>query len=189
MKLKRIYQALVALAAVALLYSAFSASGGHSAFAQSGGLRRESGFVFTRGCFVELTAGGTVSAGDALYLDSTGKVQRLDSTNDSKVIGVADNAGVSSDTIRVQFCGKAEVTADAAVSIGDKVGGTSLSTAGRVRTLANTLAIASGGTTVTSTAANGAIVTGDPVASRVLGRALEAAAAAGDKIDVLILLQ
>lgn len=158
-------------------------------FAQDAGRRREPGIVFTRGCFVELTAGGAISAGDALYLDSTGKVQRLTSAQDASVIGVADNAGVSGDTVRVQFCGKAEVTADAAITIGDKVGGTSLATAGRVRTVANTLAVASGGTTVTSTAANGAIVTGDPVASRVLGRALESAAAAGDKIDILILLQ
>ncbi len=184
---KRSFAAGLALIALALLSSAIRNP--QSAFGQDAGRRREPGIVFTRGCFIELTAGGTVSANDALYLDSTGKVQRLTSAQDANAIGVADNAAASGETVRIQFCGIATAVADAAVSINDKVGGTSLSTAGRLRAVSNTLAIGSGATTVTSTAANGAIVTGDPVASRVLGRALTSAAAAGNSFTLLLTLQ
>ena len=159
------------------------------AFAQTGGLRREPGVVFTKGCFVELSSGAAVAAGDALYLDSAGKVQKLTAAQDANVVGVADNTVASADeTVRVQFCGKATLTGDGAVTIGDKVGGTGVTTAGRVATLASTLSVDAGGTTVTSTAANGAIISGDSPANRVLRRALTAAAGAGNTFTLLITL-
>ena len=159
------------------------------AFAQTGGLRREPGVIFTKGCFVELNSGAAVAAGDALYLDSAGKVQKLTAAQAANVIGVADNTVTAADeTVRVQFCGKTTVTADGAVSIGDKVGGTGVTTAGRVATLASTLSVDAGGTAVTSTAANGAIISGDSPANRVLGRALTAAAGAGSTFTLLITL-
>ena len=65
------------------------------AFAQTGGLRREPGFVFTKGCFVELSSGAAVAAGDALYLDSAGKVQKLTAAQAANVVGVADNTVAS----------------------------------------------------------------------------------------------
>lgn len=55
-----------------------------------------------------------------------------------------------------------------------------------------TLQVGVGGTAVTSTAANGAIITGAPALSGgdlpqfIVGYAMEAAAAAGDKVEVLL---
>ena len=146
---------------------------------------REDNVALRGALLVELTAGAAVAANDALYLDSNGKAQKLTSAQAANRIGVAQNAAASGETVRVQIAGKCTVVADAAISIGARVGAPT-TTAGRVATVSNTLAIASGGTTVTSTAANGAIVTGDPVVSRVLGIALSAAAAAGDSVTVLL---
>ena len=155
--------------------------------AQSGGLRRESGIIFSRGSFVELTCGGTVSADDAVYLDSSGNVQRAaTSAQTTTLIGVAAAACVSTGTTQVQITGVATVVADSTISVGDRVGAPTV-TAGRVKTLSSTLAVSAGGTAVTSTAANGAIVTGDPGTSRVLGRALSGASV-GNSITILLTL-
>jgi len=148
---------------------------------------REDNLALRGALLVELAAGAAVAAGDALYLDSSGKVQKLTAAQQNNRIGVAQNAAALNETVRVQVAGKAQCVADAAISVGARVGAPA-TTAGRVATAANSLAIASGGTTVTSTAANGAIVTGDPVVSRVLGIALTAAASAGDPITILLTL-
>jgi hypothetical protein len=148
---------------------------------------REDNLALRGALIVELAAGATVAATDALYLDSNGKVQKLTAAQQNNRIGVAQNAAAANETVRVQIAGKCACVADAAVSIGARVGAPS-TTAGRVATAANSLVIASGGTAVTSTAANGAILNGDPVVSRVLGVALTAAAAAGDSISVLLTL-
>ncbi len=153
--------------------------------AQTGGLRRESGLILSRGNFVELNCGGTISANDAVYLDSSGNMQRAaTSSQTTTLVGVANAACVSGGSTQVQISGIASAVADATVSIGDRVGAPT-STAGRVKTLASTLAVASGATAVTSSAANGAIVTGDSGASRVLGRALTAGNA-GQTISILL---
>ena len=148
---------------------------------------REDNLALRGALIVELVAGAAVAANDALYLDSNGKVQKLTSAQANNRIGVAQNAAAANETVRVQIAGKCPAVADAAISVGARIGAPS-TTAGRVATASNTLAIASGGTTVTSSAANGAIVTGDPVVSRVLGIALTAAASAGDSITVLLTL-
>ena len=156
--------------------------------AQTGGLRREPGFVLTRGDFVEMTCGGTINANDAVYLDSTGNVEQAPTSGQtSTLVGVANTACVSGGTAQVQYSGKATVVADATVTVGDRVGAPT-TTAGRVKTIASTLAIGSGATAVTSSAANGAIITGDPGTSRVLGRALTAGAA-GAPITILLTVQ
>ena len=148
---------------------------------------REDNLALRGALIVELLAGATVAANDALYLDSNGKVQKLTSAQTANRIGVAQNAAASGETVRVQIAGKCTAIADAAISVGARVGAPT-TTAGRVAAASNTLAVASGGTSVTSTAANGAIVSGDPVLSRVLGIALTAAASAGDAITVLLTL-
>lgn len=168
--------ALVALLAFAL-------------FAQTGGLRRENGVILSRGTFIELNSGAAVTAGKALYLNSSGKVQHLTSAETANFIGVAYNTVTAADkTVRVQITGVATLTCDGNVTINDKIGGTGITPAGTVKTLANTLAIAAGGTAVTSTAANGAIVSGDPIVSRVAGRALTACTDTGT-FSVLLLPQ
>ncbi len=148
---------------------------------------REDNLALRGALIVELPAGAAVAANDALYLDSSGKVQKLTSAQEDNRIGVAQNAAALDETVRVQVAGKCTCVADASISIGDRVGAPP-TTAGRVATAANTLTVASGGTAVTSSSANGAIVTGDPVVSRVLGLALTTAASAGDNITVLLTL-
>jgi len=146
-------------------------------FTQTGGLRRENGIIIKAGTFIELTAGATVVAGNALYLDSNGKVQKLTSAQAANFIGIAYKGGASGDTIQVQITGVATAICDGNWVINDKVGGTGLTPAGALKTLASTAALGSGaltgtvttltgtasigagGTTVTSTAANGAIGT------------------------------
>ncbi len=174
---------VVVLAAV----TAISYLGVRLGEAQSGGLRRESGVIFSRGNFVELACGGTISANDALYLDTNGAVQRAATSGQTTtLIGIANAACISGGNTQVQISGTATVVADATISIGDRVGAPT-STAGRVMTVASTLAIASGGTTVTSSAANGSIVTGDPGTSRILGRALTSGTV-GQSITILLTL-
>lgn len=148
---------------------------------------REDNLALRGALIVELVAGAAVAANDALYLDSNGKAQKLTSAQANNRIGVAQNAAAINETVRVQVAGKCACVADAAITIGARIGAPT-TTAGRVAAASNTLAVASGGTAVTSTAANGAILTGDPVISRVLGIALTAAAAAGDSITVLLTL-
>ncbi len=148
---------------------------------------REDNLALRGALIVELVAGAAVAANDALYLDANGKVQKLTAAQQNNRIGVAQNAAALNETVRVQVAGKCACVADAAISIGARVGAPT-TTAGRVATASGSLAIASGATAVTSSAANGAIVTGDPVVSRVLGIALAAAAAAGYSITVLLTL-
>ena len=99
---------------------------------------------------------------------------------------MANAACISTGTTQVQLTGIVTVVADATITIGDRVGAPT-STAGCVKTLASTLAVASGGTTVTSSAANGAIVSGDSGSSRILGRALTGGTV-GQSISILLTL-
>lgn len=153
---------------------------------RNGALSRSRGIIFTAGPFIELTAGAAVTAGQALYLDSAGKVQKLTSAQANNAIGVAYNTAANAATVQVQIAGVVTYTCDGNVAINDKLGATSLSVAGALKTLSTSLAVAAGGTTVTSSAANGAIVTGDPVTSRVLARALTACTDTGTGTALLL---
>lgn len=152
----------------------------------SGSLGRSKGTIFKAGTFVEFTSGAAVVAGNALYLDSTGKVQKLTSAQANNAIGVAYNTAASSATVQVQISGLVTYTCDGNVTINDKLGATSLGVAGALKTITTSLAVAAGGTTVTSSAANGAIVTGDPVTSRVLARATTACTDTGTGTAMLL---
>ena len=117
------------------------------------------------------------------------------STSGGKAVGIARRSADSGETFEATVMGSAVCEAGAAVSVGARV---MADATGRVvpatalTASAGTLAIAAGATAVTSTAANGAgTVTGAPTLSGgdtplfVFGTALEAAAAAGDYIEVL----
>jgi hypothetical protein len=134
------------------------------AFAQAPliGLQHVKGLVLDKGTFIELTAGAAVVAGNALYLDSNGKVQKLTSAQTANFVGIADNTAASGSTVRVQISGVATAVCDGNVTINDKVGGTSITPAGTLKTLTSTLAVTSGAGTVTSGAMTGT-VTSDAV--------------------------
>ena len=127
--------------------------------------QRSFGVLAERGMFIELTAGAAVVAGNALYLDSAGKVQKYTSAQAANFIGVAYNTAASAATVQVQISGVATVTCDGNVTINDKEGGTGLAVAGAVKTLASTLAasgavLTSGAGTVTSGATTGTVTSG-----------------------------
>lgn len=101
----------------------------------------------------------------------------------AKPQGIAVVAAVAGQDVSLVSLGSAACEAGAAVAIGAAV---AFDSVGRVVTAA-ALAIAAGGTTVTSTAANGAaIITGGDVAQWVVGDAMQAAGAAGDFIEILL---
>jgi len=108
-------------------------------------------------------------------------------------IGYLDNTGfenysagpAAGQTAIIQISGIASCIADSAISVGDRVMSGS-TTAGRVATAA-VAGVAAGATAVTSTAANGNILSGDGANfTHIVGKALQAAAAAGGAVLVLL---
>jgi hypothetical protein len=89
--------------------------------------------------------------------------------------GVAAATGAG-DTILIAIAGEVYVITDAAIAVGLRIA-PSTTVAGRVRPATDPV-IAAGGVAVTSTAANGAIITGDGF-GRGLGRMTEASGGAG----------
>lgn len=116
-------------------------------------------------------------------------------TQGQKILGIARRAAAAGEMVDVTVLGTAVCEAGAAIAVGARV---MCDASGRVITAsvlaaaATGLSIAAGGTAVTSTAANGAIVSGNATLSGgdtplfVFGTALQAAAAAGDLIEVVI---
>ena len=158
------------------------------------------------------TAGEALSEGDAVYLSAANTVKKADAANAAKAIGVADAAAASGADVDVVVYGKKTVTADGAIAVGDRV--VAASTAGRVvaenslpthtHTQAD-LAITSvaaldndlgqdGAGGLETTGSGTAITTPDTDAAsagehgRVIGKALGAASAAGDTLDILVCL-
>ena len=79
---------------------------------------------------VKFIAGEDLSEGDVVYVSATNTVKKAASANAAKVVGVADHAASSGDEVDVVIYGVKEVTADGAISVGDRV--VAASTAGRV---------------------------------------------------------
>ena len=114
------------------------------------------------------------------------------STQGQAIMGIAMTDQVSGQSLSLAVAGTAIVEAGAAIDVGDPL---IVDNEGRAIT-ASALAIANstipaGATAVTSTAANGAIVTpgafsGGVLPSYVFGYAIDAAAGAGDLIEVLL---
>jgi hypothetical protein len=101
----------------------------------------------------------------------------------AKIIGIARTAAASGDMLAVVAKGTAIVEAGAAVAVGDSV---IIDSSGRAIPTTGALEVATGSTAVTSSAANGDILTGADLPEYVFGDALEAASGAGDFIEVLM---
>ncbi len=102
--------------------------------------------------------------------------------NGEAVLGVANDSVSDGEVFPVIVIGKAVVEAGGAVNAGDYV---IADTQGRAISASN-LAVAAGTTSVTSTAANGEILTGSVPPEKIAGFALTSASAAGDLIEIIV---
>lgn len=109
--------------------------------AQTGGLRREEGMIFSQGTYLDFTAGAAIAANEMVYLDSAGKVQKAPTSGQTTtIIGVARNACANAATnCAIQITGLATAIADGTVAINDTIGAPT-STAGRAKTITATIA-------------------------------------------------
>ncbi len=96
--------------------------------------------------------------------------------------GIAKRPAAIGDAFEAAAIGTATCEAGAPIAKGQRL---QMDNQGRVIP-ADAASIAAGATAVTSTAANGAILAGGYLPEAVIGRALEAAAAAGDFIEVFL---
>lgn len=99
-----------------------------------------------------------------------------------KVKGVADYAAAVGKTLTVTAKGTAYVEAGGAFNAGDPI----ISDNQGRGVVGASLAIAAGATAVTSSAANGQILTGGSTPDYVVGHALEASAGAGSIVEIML---
>lgn len=126
---------------------------------------------------------GVVVGGQRLGVPGRGDLPFV--TDDPSDVGV--QVAIAGELAVVMYSGVAYVIADAAIAaVGTRLA-PSTTVAGRVRPATDPV-VAAGATAVTSTAANGAIITGDGF-GRIVGRNLEVAAGAGSAIRALINFQ
>ena len=100
-----------------------------------------------------------------------------------KILGIAHTDAADGDSLALDVRGTAVVEAGAAINVGDSL---IVDAQGRAIPTTGNLAVAAGATAVTSTAANGEILTGGDLPEFIFADALESAAAAGEFIEVLL---
>lgn len=125
-----------------------------------------------------ITASGAVTAYRGIGFDGAQATAQ-----GQKIMGIARSDAGDAEKLTLDVAGTAIVEAGAAIAVGDAL---IMDSQGRAIPSTGALAVAAGSTTVTSTAANGAILTGGDAPEYVFGDALEAAAAAGQTIEVLL---
>jgi hypothetical protein len=146
-----------------------------------------------------------VASGAVAQYRGVGFNQAQATVSAQKIMGIARRSGASGAELEVVTKGTAIAEAGAAIAVGAAL---VMDTSGRVITASavaiaqgaiavGTLAIAAGAVAVLSTAANGAIITGAPTVGTptisggdlpqyIVGYALQAAAGAGEFIEVLM---
>jgi len=100
-----------------------------------------------------------------------------------KIMGIAHTDAADGEDLTLDVRGTAVIEAGAAINIGDSL---IVDAQGRAIPTTGNLAVAAGATAVSSTAANGEILTGGDLPEYVFADALEAATAAGEFIEVLL---
>ncbi|MBF0370980.1 MAG: DUF2190 family protein [Magnetococcales bacterium] len=125
-----------------------------------------------------VTASGTVTTARGVGYDGAQAT-----TAGQKVMGIAMTGAAAGESLAVVTKGTAIVESGAAIAIGDSL---MVDTQGRVTPVTGNLSIGSGATPVTSTAANGEILTGADLPEYLVGDALQAASAAGKFIEILL---
>lgn len=153
----------------------------------------------------EYKANAAISDQELVALVGANAVAPAVDTEAQQTVGVADEAAASGDTVRVVLLGRKTVVADGAINPGDPV--RAAATAGRVVAETNAPATShthnlpgdASGTTVNAeldgsgnlaVGGGGSIEAADPAPehARVAGKAIGSASAAGDAIDILVVL-
>lgn len=156
------------------------------------------------GIVIRAKAAAVLNIGDAVFISAANTVDKSTTATDYAkragiVVGgentfqnvlqddddIGESAADANEDVLVCIAGMARAVAGAVIAAGDRMiaDGT---TAGRLKVGA-LLTIASGGTAVTSTAANGDIISGDGETT-IIGQAWTAAASTGDKFTVFVSL-
>jgi len=104
-------------------------------------------------------------------------------TQGQKVLGIAKRGCLAGDGFEATIMGTVVAEAGAAFAAGASL---IVDNQGRLIASTGKLGLAAGATAVTSSAANGQILTGGDPAEWVCADALQAATAAGDKVEVLL---
>ncbi len=125
-----------------------------------------------------VTASSAVTEGRAVGFDGAQA-----STQGQKIMGVAVTDAASGGVLAVVTHGTAIMESGAAISVGDSV---MVDSDGKAIAVTGALGVASGATAVTSSAANGAILDGADLPEFALGDALQAAAGAGEFIEIML---
>lgn len=125
-----------------------------------------------------MTASGAVSARRLVGYDGAQAT-----VQGQKVVGSAAYDAADGDHFAVNAKGTAIIEIGAAVSVGDEL---IVDADGKAIPSTGALSVGAGATPVTSSAANGAILTGATLPEHVFADALEAGAADGDLIEVLM---
>lgn len=124
------------------------------------------------------TASGAITAYRAVGFDGAEATAQ-----GQKVAGVARTKAADGEQVAVDMIGTTIVEAGAAISAGDSL---IVDSSGRAMPSTGEISIASGATQVTSTAANGAILTGGELPEYIFADARADASAAGDLIEVAL---
>lgn len=157
------------------------------------------------GTVFRYTAGGTLNIGDVVQISGTQTVNKA-TTNPNRTIGVVvggdslvdkgliefgTTTGIAAliqsgivaatvgQTVIVQVQGMVYVRCDGVIANAAQIKA-STNVAGRVMAAVSAATIAAGATAVTSSAANGAIISGDDFAGHVIGKNTDAVSADGD---------
>lgn len=125
-----------------------------------------------------VVASGAVTAYRAVGFDGAQAT-----TQGQKIMGIAHTDAADGDPLTVNTDGTVPVESGAAIAVGDSL---IVDAQGRAIPTTGNLGVAAGGTTVTSTAANGEVLEGGDLPEFVFADALEAASAAGEFIEVLM---
>lgn len=125
-----------------------------------------------------LLAAGAVSEFRAVGFDGAQA-----SVQGQKVAGVATTDAALGDALAVDMLGTTVIETGAAIAVGEAL---IVDAQGRAIPSSGELNIPAGATSVTSTAANGAILAGGELPEYVFADALEAAAGAGEIIEVAL---
>lgn len=136
-------------------------------------MSRQAHSIFT----LTVIAASAITAGRAVGFDG---VQAT--VAGQKAQGVAETDAASGKAVAITCKGTAIVEAGAAIAIGDAL---AVDAQGRAVPAAD-LAVAAGAVAVTSSAANGEILTGGVLPQYVFADALQAASGAGEFIEVLL---